>query len=361
MAENPSLTETICFAVSTAGDLPTLVGDCPKPWPQSVIDLLRGFLEALDRDLKASNSLVERAAEFRGHYATPPEPIAGHSAASYHELGRYLAMDMLHRVMEAANPSPGFILSPDPLTASDFDGVLNNLPRVERYLREEAPRFDWPLLVAKIHDEEAKAKRCASRDSSEIPLPNTGKRPRGKKADAEKKICYYVVDRQTYYDSLKPRCQQNDASALKQAEGMFGRNKLAGLLGLSAGMVSSTKAWKDIKADLFPASRADALSKIRHSGSKVAFDIAEEAAGQASGDQTVDAVVRNETLVLIRAANLPEAAAEQMVNQLQAGAMTDTDARDMLESYQDGETSRRADIEAEHQRPRQRRTRKSDR
>ena len=178
MAEKPSLTETICFAVSTAGDLPTLVGDCPKPWPQSVIGLLRGFLEALDRDLKASNSLVERAAEFRGHYATPPEPIAGHSAASYHELGRNLAMEVLHRVMEAANPYASFILSPDPLTQCDFDRVLDNLPQVEKYLRDKAPRFDWPLLVARIQDEEAKAKRCAPDDSPELPPANAGKRQR---------------------------------------------------------------------------------------------------------------------------------------------------------------------------------------
>ena len=168
-----SLTEAVCHAVAMAGDLPTLIGDWPLPCPQSVIDLLRGSLEALDRELKASNSLVERAAEFRGLYVTPPEPIAGHSAASYHELGRSLALQMLHGVMAAANPSPGFIFSPDPFTESDFNRVCDNIPAARKYLREEAPRFDWQSLVARIEDEEAKAKQrvaSAARPSQNIQI-----------------------------------------------------------------------------------------------------------------------------------------------------------------------------------------------
>jgi len=189
----------------------------------------------------------------------------------------------------------------------------------------------------------------------EVPPANTRKAKRGKKADAEKAIRHYVVDRQSYYDSLKPGCQQHEVAARKQAEGMFSRNRLAKKLGLSAGLVSNTDAWKQIKADLFPDRPCDLLSKLRHSGGKVGFDIAEERAGQARGNQTFDAVVRNETRELIRAANLPEAAADQMVNQLEAGEITDADARETLDFYRDGEASRLADIEAEHQRPRKRR------
>lgn len=159
MAE--SLTDAVCVAVAMGGGLPTLVGDWPEPWPDSTIGLLRDSLEALNRQLTASNSLVTRAAEFRAHYATPPEPIAGHSEPSYHELGRHLAMTVLHRVMEAANPSPDFILSPDPLTSVDFDRVVGNLPAVREYLRNEAPRFDWGRLVTMIEDEAARAARAS--------------------------------------------------------------------------------------------------------------------------------------------------------------------------------------------------------
>ena len=54
----------------------------------------------------------------------------------------------------------------------------------------------------------------------------TGTKPRGSKPKAEKEIRIYIVERQTYYDSLKPRCQQNDTVAIRQAETMFGRNAL---------------------------------------------------------------------------------------------------------------------------------------
>ena len=165
-----SLTESVCFAVSMAGDLPMLIGDWPEPWSDLANDLLRDTLKALDHWSTASNSLGNRAAYFRGLYATPPEPIAGHSAPSYHELGRILAMDVLHRVMEAANPSPGLILSPNPLTESDFDRVLDNIPAVRKYLHKEAPRFDWGWLVARIQDEEAKAEQRAAGGKNDVDL-----------------------------------------------------------------------------------------------------------------------------------------------------------------------------------------------
>jgi hypothetical protein len=195
----------------------------------------------------------------------------------------------------------------------------------------------------------------------EAPPPKTEKARRGKKAQAERAIRHYLVDRQSYYDSLKPRCQQHEVRACKQAKGEFGRNILSKTLGLSAGLVSNTLAWKQIKADLFPDSPGDLLSKLRHSGGRVGFSIAEEAAGQARGDQTFDAVVRDETLESIREANLPEAAADQLVSQLQAGEITNDAARDMLENFREGEANRLADIEAEQRPRKRRRNRNSDR
>ncbi len=178
----------------------------------------------------------------------------------------------------------------------------------------------------------------------------TGTKPRGKKVEAEKAIRHYIVDQQSYYDRLKPRCQANDPAAIEQAEKTFGRNKLAQVLVLSAGMVSSTTAWKRIKADLFCGPR-DAVSTIRHSGrrrvgidsGRVGLDIAEEFAGKARGDLTGDTVVRNETLQLIDNANMPTETAEQIINQLTAGDISDNAAREMIESYREGEASRLAD------------------
>jgi hypothetical protein len=184
-------------------------------------------------------------------------------------------------------------------------------------------------------------------DAENPPALNTGRKPRGNKPDAEKAIGHYVVERQNYYDSLKPRCQQNDAAAIRQARATFGRNTLVKNLHLSGGTVSSTAAWTKINADLFHGPR-DGLATIRHSGQKVGADIAEETAGQARGSVTFDEVIRHETIDLIRKANMPAAAAEQFVNQLTAGDIDDDDAREMLESYGEGETSHQADLAAAH-------------
>ena len=199
-------------------------------------------------------------------------------------------------------------------------------------------------------------------------------KPRGKKAKVETAIGHYLVERHTYYDNLKSRCQNNDAAAARLAKTTFGRNALVKLLKssgitVSAGTVSTTLAWKAIKSDLFPDSPRDAWSTIRHSGQKrmgiddgrKGIEIAEESAGQARGNQTVDAVVRNETLGLIRTASMPDEATGQLVNQLQAGDITDDAAREMLEWYRDGESSRLADLKAERRPRRRRKTLDSDR
>ena len=149
-----TLTEAVCWAVATAA---SLVNESDN-WPDTCSDLatesLRAYLEAINRGIMESNELVERAAEFRGHYATAPEAIAGRSDASYHELGRHLAMDVFRGVFWAADHR-GFLDKPD------IGRVLANLPRVKRYLQSEAPRFDSERVIAMIHDEGTRAMRAA--------------------------------------------------------------------------------------------------------------------------------------------------------------------------------------------------------
>ncbi|MGO8689937.1 MAG: deaminase [Thermoguttaceae bacterium] len=162
MAEG--LTEAVCWAVVTAESL-VRESDWPDPWGGLAIDTLRAFVQALDRGIAASNGLVERAAEFRGHYATAPDPIAGHSAASYHELGRHLASVVFWGVFEAADRR-GFVDKPD------FDRILRNLPAVRLYLQSEAPRFDSEWLVARIRDEGAKAEQRTAATGADAKDPD---------------------------------------------------------------------------------------------------------------------------------------------------------------------------------------------
>jgi hypothetical protein len=50
----------------------------------------------------ASNSLVEQANLFIGYYPTPPQPVAGVSGASYHAIGRGLALRVIDGMRFAA-------------------------------------------------------------------------------------------------------------------------------------------------------------------------------------------------------------------------------------------------------------------
>jgi hypothetical protein len=293
MTENPSLTETVCRAVATAGDLPKLIGDWPEPWPAGVIEMLRADLEGLDRDLKTSNSLVERAAEFRGHYATPPEPVAGRSAASYHELGRDLAITILHRVMRAGNRSASFILSADPFTPADFDRVLNNLPRVAKYLREEAPRFDSPLLVARIRDEAAKAERTP-RSESDVAKPARIK-VADKRSWTQPELDDAIQAEVTKYSEALASARNRNKGACQTVCKVLGRNALAKRLGVKAAkMVSNSPVWQGL-ADEFGMRRKSGTTAVSRP-TKVALTIAEEAAAIAAGDTTGAAVLRRETV-----------------------------------------------------------------
>jgi hypothetical protein len=149
-----SLTEAVCYAVGAADSIVRIYSDQTYP---DAPGHFRGFLEALDKWLKASNGLVKQAGEFRGHYAMPPDSIAGLSAPSYHELGRRLALEVFDGVWRAvvfSDPERAAALAQQPI---DFDLLAGNLPIVTAYLRNEAPRFDAGRLVAMIQDEAVKA------------------------------------------------------------------------------------------------------------------------------------------------------------------------------------------------------------
>ena len=171
----PSLTDAVIQGVVFADGLIRKRDWCEN-WSgnsQILESLLRTELEALECSIRASNGLVERAAEFRNHYATIPDPVANESTPSFHELGRRLAMRVFQGIVSAAwdaevrdaaardaehldikcrpnRPDCGY--GPE-----NFDAIVGQWPAVQVYLRDEAPRFDSHRLVVKIQDEAAKA------------------------------------------------------------------------------------------------------------------------------------------------------------------------------------------------------------
>ncbi len=162
MAE--SLTDAVVSAVETAKAIIAKYG-C---WPfHHAPERLRDDLEALARYVRGSSSLASRAAEFRGLYATPPEPIGGPigdvHAASYHELGRDLATWILDDIIDTAKSADGDSCPPEnwdrSMSKEQLDQIARQWPAVQTYLRDPARQFDCILLVTSIRDEAAKAAR----------------------------------------------------------------------------------------------------------------------------------------------------------------------------------------------------------
>jgi hypothetical protein len=147
-----SLTGAVCRAVLLADSILDITLDWKGPYPAK---LMHGTLSALDAAIKESNPLVERAAEFRARYSTPPDSIAGVSAASYHEIGRSLAMQVFWGIFHAANPL--HVHGPECANlAVDIDSIVKRWADVLAYLKDQAPRFDAGRLVALIQDEAAR-------------------------------------------------------------------------------------------------------------------------------------------------------------------------------------------------------------
>ena len=206
MAENPSLTETICFAVSSAGDLPRLVGDCPTPWPQSVIDLLRGFLEALDRDLKASNSLVERVGEFRGHTQRPgtdsgthcgqlsrtwPEPGKPRVTPRYGVRELLPSVSCFHPIPTRQPTSTGFST-----TCRRLQSICARKPRVsigQCWSPESTTKRQRPISVGPAQRDADRAKTTATRSAGSWRGPLRKAKEQGGGQRAHPKVGVVVV------------------------------------------------------------------------------------------------------------------------------------------------------------------------
>ena len=110
--------------------------------------------------LVSNSNLYKPADEFRGLYPTPPEPIGGVRAETWHNLGRDLAVGIVDNIIGTALYADGVlceVIYNRSMSNEQIDAILRQWPAVQAYLRDEAPRFDCRQLVAMIEDEAARS------------------------------------------------------------------------------------------------------------------------------------------------------------------------------------------------------------
>jgi hypothetical protein len=211
---------------------------------------------------------------------------------------------------------------------------------------------DKCLVLEHIKQEAGRESDQAKGKPNETDKNADSPKRRWDKSSADREVAKYVIDRQATYASLMPKCKSGDATAIKQAQMMFGRNTLAKQLGIPGGTISKTDQWEKIKRELCLGSEQKSTSGLRHAGNKIGMEIAEEQISQPNNKSTpqspvYDDVVRRETIDLLQA-NLPETDAQQITTRLISGEISDGDARLMLTSYEDGQASLTADKKAKH-------------
>ena len=167
------LTDAVVSAVVLAGSLvnrfPEWLRDERIGQALDVQGTFRCELEGINRELIASNDLLKRAAEFRKHYETIPDPIGDVSEPSYHELGRALASTFPQCAWFSSHLPPRAWLVP---LAQHFEPSPRQLRAVQEYLCNDAPKFDAGRLVAQIQDEAGRAAQRKIGDELTVPEPS---------------------------------------------------------------------------------------------------------------------------------------------------------------------------------------------
>jgi hypothetical protein len=146
----------------------------------------------------------------------------------------------------------------------------------------------------------------------------------------------YKSKRAVQYKDLVEAVRQGKRGAQKTAQKLYGRNALARALGVKApAMVSKSEAWEEIAADLQLA-RKRGDRPVRNQRKRIGLDIAAEGKAGEDPENTgcLDEVIRKETIAFLRR-ELPPEEAEETITKLQRGAITDDQARALIDLYRE--------------------------
>jgi hypothetical protein len=150
--------------------------------------------------------------------------------------------------------------------------------------------------------------------------------------DLDAAIRKYKADRAGSYYGLREAVREGRGGAREQAQKRFGRNAIAKALGVKArAMVSKSPAWQEM-ADELGLPRKGRKKRPLDKNKRIGYGFAEEEKAEAMGEQTVDKVLRNETIAQIRQ-NMDPKDAEATLNSLESGGITDDGAREIVQLY----------------------------
>jgi hypothetical protein len=152
--------------------------------------------------------------------------------------------------------------------------------------------------------------------------------------DLDGAIREYKARRAAQYNDLAEGVRQGKPGAKKSAQQLFGRNAIARALGVRArAMVTKSEPWQEIAAELQLSRNLKGRSPLNRS-KRIGLSIAEEqkALDKTGSPQVLDQVISNETISLMRR-ELPPEVAEEAINKLERGEMTDDGARHLIDLY----------------------------
>lgn len=143
--------------------------------------------------------------------------------------------------------------------------------------------------------------------------------------DVDGAVAAYKAARAASYNDLREGVRARRPGAVKTARQLFGRNRIAREIGCrSSAMVSKSPVYQTIKAELHLHDRQ------RGRQQRTGLGVAANRVAKDAGDQTIDAVVANETRALLRK-HLRSDEAQAAIEKLDAGQMTDEQARELVD------------------------------
>jgi hypothetical protein len=242
--------------------------------------------------------------------------LAQHLARAARQRG--VGIDAFERLLLSVTGSSNEEAANTP-DKGDVTKAFETLTRLRCTPLPEQPRGATSAATSSTAIEEA------PRQTPPTGKPVTSQTPRSMtQDDVDREIAAYRAARATRYNELRDGVRAKRPGAIKAARKLFGRNHLARQIGCkSSAMVSKSTIYQTIQAELH-------LNDHQRRRARTGLEVAANRAAQDEGDSTLDAVLANETRALLRKHLRPDEA-QAAIDKLDAGQMTDEQARELVD------------------------------
>lgn len=298
------------------------------------------------------------SAEAAGERQPADDELHYEWAWAFHELSVWISqaelLDALCDLDAGDDPALGYLQ--DLIRTAPDRAAIKDVEQALRELQEERPDFLREILARLHHlpglllpmpstkqepQPPGDSGAQAAATPSAVPAEGSPTKIRDKpelrswtQVDLDAAIREYKAKRAASYRDVLSGVKAGKKGAIKAAGRIWGRNAVARALGVKArAMVTKSPAWREIAEEL-------RLLRGPKRGSKINFEQA-EAEKANEGDSVSDDVIRKETISLIRR-SLPHGAADEMIERLISGEISDDHARRTVKLYTDQQSEDRA-------------------